>query len=110
MAYPEAFADRVREALAPRDGITEKPMFGARAWMLHGNMACAATDEGLLVRLAPDDVERALLEPHVGRMEMGGRTMGGFVLVAEEGVASDEALQGWVDAGAERAGELPPKA
>ena len=35
--------------------------------------------------------------------------MGGFVLVEPAGLADDADLARWVDAGAARAGSLPPK-
>ena len=110
MAYDEALAERVREVLGPRPGVTERKMFSSLAWFVGGNMACAAYGEELLVRLDRDEAERALAEPHVRQFEPGpGRTMRGFVVVSTEGIADEDALAAWVDAGAEFAASLPPK-
>lgn len=109
MAYSEELAERVREALGGRPDLVERKMFGGIAWMLAGNMACGVIGDGLLVRLGRDDAETAKAEPHVGPMEFTGRPMGGFVLVAAEGVADPIELGRWVDAGAELAESLPPK-
>ena len=38
MAYDEALAARVRDAMTGRDGISERKMFGGLCLMLHGNM------------------------------------------------------------------------
>jgi hypothetical protein len=110
VAYDEAFADRVRDLLAPREGLTERQMFGGIAFMVRGNMACGVSGRGgLMVRLGPEEYERALKEPGVRQFDMTGRPMRGWILVAPEAVVDDEALAGWVDAGADFATSLPPK-
>jgi len=109
MAYDEGLADRVRDLLAIRSGLTERKMFGGIAWMLDGNMACGVAGDELLVRVAADDYERALAERHTRVFDMTGRPMKGFICVTPEGVADDEGLAGWVDHGADHAAGLPPK-
>ena len=109
MAYSEDLADRIRRALADRAGLTERKMFGGIAFMLDGNMAAGVTGDALMGRVPHDAAEAAAGEPHVRPMEMGGRTMRGFVLVASEGVAADADLVRWVGRGAEHAASLPPK-
>ena len=109
MAYSEALATRIREVLGARDGVSERRMFGGVAWMVHGNMAVGTLGEDLMVRMAPEDAERALGEPHVGPMDFTGRPMRGFVRVDAAGIADDPVLAGWVDAGADHAASLPPK-
>lgn len=109
MAYDESLAERVRELLAIRPGLTERKMFGGVAWMLDGNMACGVAGDELLVRVAADDRERALAEEHTRVFDMTGRPMKGFVCVTPAGVADDEALASWVDVGADYATSLPPK-
>ena len=110
MAYDEALADRVREVIGIRSGVTEKKMFSALAFMVGGNMACGILDDELLVRLDREEAERATAEPHVRAFESAeGRRMGGFVVVAPEGIAEDDDLARWVDCGADHAASLPPK-
>src|SRR5579862_5276925 len=86
MAYDEELADRLRELLAGEDGISEKKMLGGLAFLVHGNMAVSASrNGGLLVRLNPTDTDAALARPHVALMQMGGRTMEGWLPVAPDG-------------------------
>ena len=59
MAYSEELAARIRDVVGGRDGITERRMFGGIAWMVSGNMVCGTLGEDLMVRLDPDDAERA---------------------------------------------------
>ena len=110
MGYSEELAERVREALGARPGVTERKMFGGLGWMVNGNMAVGAmSDGGLLVRLEPEDAERAWREPGAGPFgREGAKPMKGFVRVDAEDLG-DEALAGWVDAGADFAQSLPPK-
>ena len=110
MPYDEALAERVRSIAGVRAGVTEKRMFGGAGWMLDGHLAVGVTSTGeLMVRIDPDEIERALLEPGVRPFAMSGRPMRGWLLVEPDAVAQDAALARWVDAGAEHAASLPPK-
>ena len=108
MAYNEELAERVRTQLGGEPGLTERKMFGGIGWMLDGNMAVGMISTGLLVRLGPD-ADAALSEPHASAPMMGSRVMKGFVVVAPEGVETDEQLAAWVDRGSAVARSLPPK-
>jgi hypothetical protein len=110
MAYDEGLAARVREAIAVRAEVTERKMFGGIAWMLSGNMAVGVRGEELIVRVDPDEADGVLLQDGVRRFDMGERTAKGFILVAPGNVTSEEGLGSWVDAGADYATSLPPKA
>lgn len=109
MAYDEMLADRVREVLAPRVEVSERKMFGGIAFMVDGNMAVGVLGEELMVRLDPEDAERALSEPHTRPMDFTGKPMKGMLFVEPAGTDPDDALAGWVDAGADHAASLPPK-
>lgn len=109
MAFDEALAERVRDALAPRADLTARKMFGGLAFMIGGNMALGVLGDELMVRLGPEDAERALAEPHTRPMEFTGKPIKGMVLVDSAGTEADEDLGAWVDAGADFAASLPPK-
>jgi len=83
-------------------------MFGGIAWMLEGNMAVGLMKDGLLVRLG-ELAEAAAGEPHASQPMMGTRPMKGMVLVAPDGVETDEQLGAWVARGSDVARSLPPK-
>jgi len=109
MAYSEELADRVRAVLAPNPDLAERKMFGGIAFMVAGNMCCGVMDDDLIVRLDPEEAERALGEPHTRPFEFTGRPMKGFLFVSADGVASEEALAGWVEAALGFASALPAK-
>ena len=109
MAYDEGLAQRLREALADADGLTERRMFGGIAFMLGGNMAVGVTGDELMVRTGPQRYAEALAHPHARVFDMTGRTMRGWVVVAPDGLADDAALSAWVEMGVAFARSLPPK-
>jgi TfoX/Sxy family transcriptional regulator of competence genes len=110
MAYDEALADRVRDHISARADVIEKKMFGGIGFMVGGNLAVGIRADELLVRLAPEDAERALSEEGVRRFEMGGRRQPkGWVLVGPGRLSDDAGLAEWVDAGADYAASLPAK-
>jgi len=110
MAYDHELVHRLRELLADEDGITEKKMFGGLAFLLGGNMSVSASrNGGLLVRLDPADTDAALTRPHVALMQMGGRTMDGWITVAPEGLRTKRELAAWVKRSLTFARTLPPK-
>ena len=109
MAFDEALADRIRDALASRPEVSERKMFGGIAFMLAGNMAVGIIGNDLMVRLDPGDAEKALQEPHARPMDFTGKPAKNMVYVDAKGTESDEVLAAWVDAGADYAASLPPK-
>ena len=98
MPYDEDLANRLRELLADEDAVTEKKMFGGLAFLLHGNMAVAASHTGgLLARVDPATAGDWLAPPRVAPMEMGGRSMDGWLMVAPEAVRREGELATWVE-------------
>ena len=110
MAYDEALAERIRPTIGARARVTERKMFGGVAWMVGGNMAVGILGDDLLVRMHPDDADRALTEPGVRVFDFTGRPSRGMVVVSGERVADDRELAHWIDAGADYAASLPSKA
>ena len=97
MAYDEKLAERVRAALAKRDYVVEKRMFGGIAFMVRGHMSCGIVASTLMVRLAPADADGLMNEPHVRPMDFTGRPMRGFLYVDPAGTKTAAALRQWVE-------------
>lgn len=109
MAYDEVLADRVRDAFAGREGVTERTMFGGVGFMLNGNMCVGVHGDELIARLGPEDGARALDEPHARPFDMTGRPMTGWVWVARDGIATEDGLEGWVDRAVAYVAVLPSR-
>ena len=101
--------DLIRETL-PRDiALTEKAMFGGRAWLLDGRLLLGARSDGLLVRLGKGHDRWALALPDVAPMIMRDRPMEGWVR-AGPGAYGDDALRAQlIEAALRFVRGLPPK-
>ena len=110
MAYDEALAGRIRELMGDERGVTEQRMFGGLSFLVNGNMSVAASGQGgLLVRVDPNESDALVRKPGVQLMEMGGRSMQGWLRVDAEAVRTKKQLAAWVDRGVGFARSLPPK-
>ena len=110
MPYNQYLSQRIQSILGTRPGIVEKKMFGGVGFILHGNMACGVQGDSLIVRVGMENNDSALSRPFVRPfMVTGGKPMAGWVLVAPEGVKTDQELQGWVEQGYSYALSLPRK-
>lgn len=105
MAFDEALAARVRTLVPPH--ASERKMFGGLAFLLEGHMSVVVSGRGgLMVRVGPD-AEHLIASTAAEPVQMGPRTMGGFVRVAPEHLEHD--LAAWVARGVAFAESLPPK-
>jgi hypothetical protein len=108
MAYDEQLADRVRDLVAGKEGLTQQGMFGGLAFLINGNMAVAASGQGgLLVRVDAADGDVWIKEEGVMPMVMRGREMHGWLRVVTD--LTDPDLEQWVSRGVAYARSLPPK-
>ena len=106
MAYDEALAARIRELVAGEEGVAEQKMFGGLAFLVHGNMAVAASGQGgILVRVDPAESDRLVETTAAEEMVMRGRSMAGWLRLDP----GDDELAEWVERGLFYAGSLPPK-
>ena len=109
MAYSEALADRMRDALGGRRDVEERKMFGGVAFMVGGHMCVGIVGDTLMVRLAAEDAVALLARPHVRPMDFTGRPMKGFLYVDPPGIRTARQLAGWIERAVACAGTLPPK-
>jgi TfoX/Sxy family transcriptional regulator of competence genes len=110
MAYDELMAERIRALVQAQEGVTEKNMFGGLAFLVHGNMAVAASGQGgLLVRVDPEQTDELLASTKAQVMIMRGRNMPGWLRVAAKDVTNDDELAEWVKRGTGYARSLPAK-
>jgi hypothetical protein len=110
VAYDEELADRIRTLLRDEANLREQKMFGGLAFLIGGHMAVAASGGGgVMIRVDPDVSDNLVASTNARLMEMGGRSMRGWLLVGAPDVATGEQLAGWIERGASYARSLPPK-
>lgn len=73
MAFDEALAQRIRQALAGRQDMDEKRMFGGVAFMVAGRMCCGVHRDRLILRLPVDDADSLLRTRKVREFDPGDR-------------------------------------
>ncbi|MCU1252339.1 MAG: methyltransferase [Edaphobacter sp.] len=78
MAYDLLLQGRIQRAVADREDVSEKKMFGGVAFLLDGKMFCGIVKDDLMVRVGPERHVKALSEPHVRPMDFSGRPMKGM--------------------------------
>jgi TfoX/Sxy family transcriptional regulator of competence genes len=110
MPYDEFLVERLRDLLADESRVAEKRMFGGLAFMVRGNLCVAASHTGgLLARVDPDDSDAYLAAPHVSLMDMRGRPMHGWLMIAPEALKTKPQLAAWVKRSIGFVKTLPPK-
>jgi TfoX/Sxy family transcriptional regulator of competence genes len=109
MAYDERLAQRIAAILTDEPAVTSRKMFGGLGFMVEGHLTVAATTGGLMVRTDPAAGHEWLDETTVTQVEMRGRPMPGWLLVATEALGDDETLRRWVDRGVAYVHSLPPQ-
>ena len=110
MAFDEGLAQRVREALAGRPGITERRMFGGLAFLVDGKMFVGISGSKLMARVGVERYQDALAVPHVRQMDFTGKPMKGYVYVDPLGLVEDKDLVAWVSWCSAYAAALPATA
>jgi len=110
VAYDPELADRIRVLVQHEDGLIEQRMFGGLAFLIHGNMAVAASSRGgLLLRVDPERTDDLVREDGAERFEMRGRRMNGWLHIGAEALDSELGLERWVATGVGYARSLPSK-
>jgi hypothetical protein len=109
MPYDTLLAARIRAALGPLPDLVEKKMFGGVGFLINGNMACGVHKYNLIVRVGPENNDKALSRPHTKVFDMTGHPMAGWIMVEPQGCAAESDLQAWVNQGLSFAHSLPPK-
>jgi hypothetical protein len=109
MAYDSTIADEIRVRIGKHPGLTEREMFGGIAFMINGNMAVGVSGDELMIRVGKDGHEEAVALPGARTFDMSARPMRGWIAVAQEGFATEEMFNGWINRGVTFAETLPKK-
>ncbi len=97
MAYSEAIAQKIRNALKNLDNVEEKKMFGGLAFMVNGKMCLAAGAKEMMCRIDPQIHEQEVEKAGCSTVVMGGRNYRGYIDVQEESLNRETDFKHWVD-------------
>jgi len=96
MAYNEALALKVREALSTLPNVQEKKMMGGLTFMVNDKMCLGIVEDELMCRIDPEKDEEALSKTGCRRMDFTGKPMKGYVFVNETGFGKAADFIYWV--------------
>lgn len=110
MAYDEALANRVRNALDADGDVTEKKMFGGIAFLHRGLMFVGVSGDKLMARVGRESYQESLARQHVREMDFTGKPMQGYVYIEPLGIKDEEQLRFWLQRCKQFVSTLPAKA
>lgn len=102
-------AARIRDLLQSRHGIGEKRLFGSTAFLQYGNILVCAWGDRLIARIGVEQASIALQQRSVGPMDITGRPMKGWVIVAPAGIEDECQLKSWIDMSITLVNTLEPR-
>lgn len=105
----EVMREGLRARLPSGAGLRETPMFGGLCWMVDGNMAGAAREGRVMLRVGKPAEARALALPGVTPMIHGGCRMGGYVWCEAAAFAEAGTRAALLDLAAACVAALPAK-
>ena len=100
---------RLERLLAGRRGVSAREMFGGVCFVLNGNVCVGVYKDLLIVRVGEDQASALLSRAHVRPMDITGKPMKGWLMVAPAGVEDKRQLARYVDAALAFVAELPAK-
>jgi hypothetical protein len=109
MPYDPGLAERLHGVVARKKGMAEKKMFGGIGWMLNGNMCVGVYKDFLIIRVGEKKAATLSREKGVGPMDITGKPMKGWLMVAPGGYEDDVALRMYADAAFAFVKTLPEK-
>ena len=97
MAYNEALADKVREALSELSLVEEKKMFSGVSFLVDGKMCINISHDDLMCRIDPALHETLVEKEGCRTMTMKSKEYKGYVLISEEGMRSKRDFDYWIN-------------
>jgi len=109
MPFDPGLAERLHNVVPGTGGMAEKKMFGGIGWMLNGNMCLGVHKDFLIARVGAERAAALINEPGAGPMDITGKPMKGWLMIAPEGYEDDAALRRFTEAAIDFVKTLPEK-
>ncbi|HEY9126041.1 MAG TPA: TfoX/Sxy family protein [Acidobacteriaceae bacterium] len=109
MARDKGLEELLNDSLKSVRGLAQKGMFGGWAWLVNGNLLCAARTGSMMIRLGKENETWALEIAGVTPVVMRERRMHGWVRAAPAVYGDDAVRQRLLDAALAFNKSLPKK-
>ena len=97
MATDPYLLDRIRHIMTSKSvQWEEKKMFGGHCFMVNDKMCFGTYKGGLMVRVAPEEVEQLSKNQGAEAMIHGGRPMTGYLILDPEAFDQEAQLNFWI--------------
>jgi TfoX/Sxy family transcriptional regulator of competence genes len=106
MPYSEELDSKIARILPGR--AVRKKMFGGICYTINGNMVCGVYQDFLILRLGERQAAEALKLPDVRPLDVTGKPMKGWVMIASAAL-TEEAAARWIAKARAFAKSLPAK-
>lgn len=108
MGYDPRLFERVQDALARKDGWTEKDMFGGRVCIRNGRPFVGTLSDGVIALCDAASREKHLQLKHCSPFIINGKEQAEWIKVSLDALKTAKQLSRWVEASYNLAGTLPP--
>jgi hypothetical protein len=109
MPYDIGLGERLEEIMLGRPHAAQKKMFGGIGWLVNGNMCVGVYKDFLIARVGEEVAAKLGRDPHVKAMDITGKPMKGWLMVAPDGYEDDADLRRYTDTAFAFASALPAK-
>jgi TfoX/Sxy family transcriptional regulator of competence genes len=109
MASDPKLVGRLERLLLGRRGVSAREMFGGVCFVLNGNVCVGVYQDKLIVRVGEERARALLSRAHVKPMDITGKPMKGWLMVAPAGVGDKRQLARYTDAALAFVAGLPAK-
>jgi len=109
MASDPTLVARLEKLLSGRNGIVRREMFGGVCFMLNGNMCVGVHKDQLIIRAGEEQARGELNRKHVRAMDITGKPMKGWLMVAPAGTTRAADLRRHVETALTFVARLPAK-
>lgn len=96
MPFDPSLAKRLRPICEKIEGMEEKKMFGGIGYLLKGKMCVGIYKKFLVIRVGVETAEALLKKKEIRPMDITGKPMKGWAMVAPAGMATDKELKKYV--------------
>ena len=107
--YDRGLAARLDEIMSGMLEMEVTRMFGGYGFLMNGNMCVGIWNDMLVIRIGTEGWDAIAGDTHVRPMDLTGRVMRGWAMIAPEGLGEDDQLQRYVDMAIMFCAGLPPK-
>lgn len=97
MLFDERLFERIQDALARKEGVTDRVKLGAHMCVVNGHDFVGATNDGLVALCDEESLKKHLALKHCSPYAHSGKVQPGWVKVSMDALKTAKQLSRWVE-------------